>query len=800
MRSDHDRRARHAVERRCVAPAALMRLLFGAGSLVLPCGVVSAQAQTTETATLADDAIIVTAQRRAEALEDVPMTVAVINSATLERSGVTSLRDIANVTTGFQLGQGGAYPQPAIRGVTTLLNGTFENNVAVYVDGFYQVAAQSINIDLPNVEAIQILKGPQGTLYGRNATGGAILLSTIAPGDSWQGKGEVTYARFDDRRASAYVAGPLNDSVGVSIAGYIRRSDGYHKLASRTVPGTISGNASPLEQTSLRLKTKIDVTEALTATVAYNYVHVSDPRGNMFTPFENVAGLYNVLPGGNTRPTKLGVAAWDYAAETESKQHEGTLKLALDTGIGTLTSYTGYSKFEPVTSFDFDGSYANTGWNTSRFDQRTFQQAVDFAVEAVKNVDLIVGGLYFHDSLRQVYNESYVVRSPAPSVTVPPSFSSLALGQRGTGKQIKEAWAIYGDATLHILPDLSLNFGGRYSRENQDLEAQTVSGAGAVILPLSKVGGEFSKFTPRASIRYELAPRTNVYASYSKGFRSGAFPGGPPNNDLTLWVPARQEQVDAFEIGFKTAQRSLRVEVAGFYYKYKDLQVSATIPDPTCPAGAPCNRVITLLQNAPTAKIYGLEGSFEYEPIERLTLRGGALWLHARYGDNTFYTGTGVNPATRGINTNSDPLKTYVNVTQIAQDISGLQLSRAPNFSANLGVDYLVPMGEGGVRFAVNAKYTDSYVVTNPSIWGTAAGVPADRQRKQRFREGKYALLNASITWTDSTDNLFVRLWGNNLTDHRYRLHYAGTASFGTYSPLAEPLTYGATIGYKFGR
>jgi iron complex outermembrane receptor protein len=130
------------------------------------------------------------------------------------------------------------------------------------------------------------------------------------------------------------------------------------------------------------------------------------------------------------------------------------------------------------------------------------------------------------------------------------------------------------------------------------------------------------------------------------------------------------------------------------------------------------------------------------------------------------------------------------------QDLSGLQMSRAPNFTANVGADYLVPNGEGGLRLAVNVKYTDSYVVTNPSVWGPL--VPAQFQRQQRFREGKYALVNASITWTDPSGHYYVRAWGNNLTDHRYRLHYTGNNSWGSYSPLAEPLTFGGTLGFKF--
>src|SRR5262249_40878721 len=155
----------------------------------------------------------------------------------------------------------------------------------------------------------------------------------------------------------------------------------------------------------------------------------------------------------------------------------------------------------------------------------------------------------------------------------------------------------------------------------------------------------------------------------------------------------------------------------------------------------------------------------------------------------------------------------------VSQDLSGLQMSRAPNFTAYFGFDYLVPHRDGGLKIAANAKYTSSYVVTNPSVWGgwvtnpldplykaalvgdntqILAGTPyANRASKQRARQGSYVLINASVTWTDPTDTYYLRVWGNNLTDKKYRIHYNPLA-VGTYQPIAEPLTFGGTVGFKF--
>lgn len=331
------------------APARRARLaaMLAASALTSPWAVAPAIAQDAG-ATVDDNSIIVTAQRRSEALEDVPMSVAVINQETLAAAGVNSVRDLQNVTSGFQLNNSGSVPQPAIRGVTTTNAGSYENNVALFIDGLYQTTPAVLNMDLPNVQNVQILKGPQGTLYGRNATGGAILVDTISPGEFWEGNVEATYGRFDDKRARGYVAGPLSEGIGVSLAGTIRRTDGYYKRASRTTPGEFDGRFLGLKQDSVRAKLQFDLTDAFRATLGYNYLRSSDPRGVFFTPIENVPNNYTA-PGRDTRPRGLGEAAGD-AFALELKQHEGSLRLELDTGLGTLRSITGYTEGKSVTT------------------------------------------------------------------------------------------------------------------------------------------------------------------------------------------------------------------------------------------------------------------------------------------------------------------------------------------------------------------------------------------------------------------------------------------------------------------
>jgi iron complex outermembrane receptor protein len=388
------------------------------------------------------------------------------------------------------------------------------------------------------------------------------------------------------------------------------------------------------------------------------------------------------------------------------------------------------------------------------------------------------------------------------------------LTQESFTEQHTDAWAGYIDATWNVSDKIAINAGGRYTKESKDYSAFTLrypagaSSTPTIGFPVTEKSVSFSRFTPRASIRYELAPRTNLYASYSKGFRSGYFAFSLPPTPAQ-WVPVKPEDVDSFEVGFKTAGSNYRFELSAFYYDYRNLHVSLTARDPTCGDDPACARVLSLFGNAPKSKIKGIEGSFEYSPMENLTLRGGASWLHARYGKFPNANGVGVNPAFVGTTVNSDPLKTFLNVGQV-QDWTGLRMSRAPDFTANLGAEYRIPVREGGISMSAHVNYTSRYVVTNPSTWGPLLlGTPyADSARKQRFTEGAYALLSAQVTWTHPDGHFYVQGFGTNLTDHRYRMHYTGTATTitngvagtngGTYMPMAEPRVYGGRIGYKF--
>ncbi len=711
--------------------------------------------------------IIVTAQRRAERLENVPAAVVALTPDALDRASVTNLHELGRIAPGVQINYGGAYTQPAIRGVTSLTNGTGnENNVAVYVDGFYVNDNITINTDLANLASIEILKGPQGTLYGRNATGGAILINTLAPSKELSFKAEGSYGRFDEKRLSGYLSGPLNEAgtIRFSTAGSFRNSDGNIKFGPAGNPFR-SGNAAPVKQRSFRSKLQLDLTEDLTATLAYNYALTVDPRGLLFTTF---AYRPATLPGGNQRATEFGTASYNRDTMQRGRSNEATLKVAYNTPIGTLTSYTGYAKKQYRTAFDFDGTYAELSYSDGAQKDKTFQQALDFVVDAIEGVDLVVGALYFDDKLDSLGSKAY----GAGGALVQTTFTDLKT----------KAYAAYADATFHATDELSINVGGRYSVDKRFISSTIITAAGVTTFPYTEARAKFKRFTPRASIRYEVAPRSNIYASFSKGFRSGSFnaAGGP--TPALLAVPVKPEDIKAYELGFKTASSWYRFEVAGFYYDYKNLNVAVNAPNPNCPAGQTCGPV-TLTGNAPKASVKGVDTLLVITPVEKLNVSVGGAYLRAKYGRFPNAIGTGLNGTTN------------VNVPGQVQDWSGHQMARAPKLTATFSADYTVPVAGGGLLLSGNVNYSSSYVVSNPSLFGPLAG-PALAD-KQRFRQGSLTLVNGEMTWTNPTNNYWIGLFGKNLTNKKYRATYNG-ANFGDYSTMANPITYGVKAGYKF--
>ena len=684
-----------------------------------------------------EDEIIVTAQKRAERLEDVPISITAVTGGQLEAAGVLSVQDMARVVPGLNITRNGTNVYPGIRGISNQTGGILaENNVAVYIDGFYITSPQGLNFDLIDVAQVDVLKGPQGTLFGRNATGGAILISTLAPSlDGPAAKFSASYGRFDEMIVNGYASVPIGETVAVSLTGSLRNSDGLFR-------DNAGFDAAPVRNRSIRGKLLISPSDSFSMTFAGGYTRNSDASGLTWNIID-AATAPTIVPGAvvETRPYRTSLS---YPAKHVADIYDALVKIVGEQGPFTLTSLTYWRQIDQHARYDIDGSPADIAFVDSRTTEQSLSQELNVNYESDR-VSAVVGAFYFHDE----------AASP-----------SIRTGNRGTISLLRnrastDAVAVYADLTVHATDRLSLIGGLRYSTEQK--RVREVLSAGRYFSNPGK--DRWNSFTPRAVVQYEVGDRSNVYLSYSKGFKSGTF-----NVTSGTLPPVRPEKVDAFEIGFKKGG-PIRFDVAAYYYDYRDIQVSAIVTN----LGGIARQ--TFLTNAASARIYGAEAQLNAALGDRLTLTAGINYNHARYRD--FPNG----PATV-----KDPV-TGFNINNQVQDFSGRQMIHAPDLTANVGLDYRAPLAGGELGLNASAYYTSSYTIFNASL---------DPQGEFAYRQDGFALVNGEISWSAPGKNVPLSLFGRNLTNRTVASLYNGTA-FGDTRSYAEPRVVGVRLRAQFG-
>ena len=310
-----------------------------------------ASAQVPADEVVADsDEIIVTAQKRAERFEDVPISIAAATGEQLEKAGVTNLTDVGQITVGVNFTNNGPQVQPTIRGITSLTGSIGQdNNVAIYIDGVYQASSTTLNQELLDIKNVQILKGPQGTLFGRNSTAGAILVTTLDPEYEVSGKIRASYGRFNDFSVGAYVTAPLvADKLAFNLSASYRRSDGFNKdLFDRFDP-------APLKTWSVRGKLLIEPTENLKFILAGEYARVQAPWTTSYiVPTRNTTAYENP---GTVFATEPGTLSLDSPNNHLIKRHSVSLTAEWVIGFATLKSISAYTNDFSNGEQDGDGT------------------------------------------------------------------------------------------------------------------------------------------------------------------------------------------------------------------------------------------------------------------------------------------------------------------------------------------------------------------------------------------------------------------------------------------------------------
>jgi iron complex outermembrane receptor protein len=677
--------------------------------------------------------VIVTAQRRSERLVDVPISIATASSEDLERAGPTSIENLTKVTPGVYLQRAVYGLSPTIRGIgSTLAASAGEQNVALYVDEIYYPTPTGNIFDLASVAGVEVLKGPQGTLFGRNATGGAILVRTLDPSFAPTGRFNASYERFDQVRTSAYLSGPLTDDVAANVSVAYRNSGGYVRDLKS---GRIVNDG---QNFTARAKLLVEPTDDLSVVFTVAHAAFDDPSGGDTRSFRPARAI--ALLGGGPVATGRYEASMNTRQFIKTETGEYSARARLDVGGGTLSSFTAILRNKLDALNDLDLSYLSQDLRLG-IRTRTFSQEVNFASSPDRPLTYVVGAYYFRN------------RTAVP--TLVSNGSPLS-----NSESRMDAIAGYADGA-YTIGDLTLIAGLRYSREKRRTDSAFGVRAPS---PFTRSQRETdSQWTPRIGARYALGERANLYATYSKGFKSGVF------DATTATGPGVEpETVDAFEVGLKSASADFTFNVAGFYYDYQDTQVNSTVSGQN---GA----VFTQLFNVPKARIYGLEADAWLRLSDNFDVRAAAAYTHSRYRDfpnAPGYVDAPTNPSALGG-------LLYANVSL---DASGNTMVRSPEFTASSTLRYHAPLRDGmDLEVTLSPYYSSRIYFTFDNSLSQKAYVTLDAA--------------ATITWND---DLKVSVFGRNITDEKYFISKSQNSLSLEAGRFATPATWGVSVGYAF--
>lgn len=714
--------------------------LLACASFVALVGIVPAHAQTGPAASAsAEPDIIVTAQRRSERQVDVPLSLSVLSDKTLASAGVTGVQGLTQVTPGLQYSQTGVLTQPTIRGIgTTGTNVGDSANVATYVDGVYQATMLGGLFELNNIDRIEVLKGPQGTLFGRNATGGAIQIYTREPQTDTTVEASAGFGSFNDRWIKAYASAGSGD-VSANVAATYRQDDGYVYDLNRNV--TVGAHKTM----SVIGKVKWTPSDRTKVILAVNVANLID--NSVLTPyfvFNNSRSAFNDA----TKPYARTPRTTALSLDPLNRVNQGGVSLTAqhDTGAVTIKSVTSYQHVSMLNLTDLDGGplpiqkilYSNTSDSVS--------EELTVASSGTHTLNWVGGVFLFRDDADQ---PTYVIND------TPFLHSSV----------LTKALGVFGEVNIQATDQLSLIAGVRYSTENKRLTSQALTPVG----PVYSLNKTWNSFTPRMSVRYALADRVNVYATFSQGFKSGAYnsstvPGGAdPLGSIGAVDP---EKVTAYEAGLKVARDGLTFNAAVYHYDYTNIQVSAFVGGATA---------ITRLQNAASARITGIDGDMSFVVSDHLRLTATAAYSHARYRDFigaiALVPSSTVNPVNGASNGN----------VQSSTTASGNAMVRQPDYTLGFGANYTQPIGASSIELSGNTYFSGSF------FWDAANTV----------KQPSYNVTNMRVTWIWPGEKVRVSLIGNNVFNSKYNQAMA-IATAGTRGVVARPASIAGELQVKF--
>ena len=741
-------------------------------------GTFKVQAQDTENSNIEE--IIVTSLKRANgiAAQDLPLSVTAISEQLILESESVDLTDIGRMVPNATLHPSATFastPNFLIRGIG--ISGTtrsLDPAVGVIVDGVYLGFPVGANLDMFDRESIEILRGPQGTLLGRNVTGGAVVVRTKRPTGEFGAKIDATVGDYSRRDLSFSIEGPISDTISGKIAVMSRERDGYWKdnNGGTMVPtdGAIargydetgfgeSGTKPDVDLTIIRPMLLIEPNENLDITLigeflsdksgtadSRNFVNSSSPRRTQlfgYTPPEDRYEINHNLMGGN---------------DLEIDTFVGEFNLQMDTGI--LTGIASYRELTYDSSTDFDGSPITLFHfpdNHEEQEQQTFE--LRYAGSYSDNIDYVVGISYFDQEMFVGERRDFGVADIAGVVEL--SHDSIG---------------IFAELDYSITDKTKITLGARWTEESKDVIFNAIGSCEKDFSSRSgpssglSVGGTFDDTTPKVAITHALNEDVNIYASFTQGFRSGTFDARARTVDSFLNSKPGPEEVTSIELGMKSTFNDGKVllNIALFQADYDDIQKLALeeceVDIVTCPSGR-----IQRLINAAKATIEGIEIETKINLTDQFSIQGSLGYTDAGFDEFLGFDADGV----RGYDPVTDPVAA-----------AALKFERVPELTYNIMANYFQPLSNGAeLDFRVSYSYTDDF--TNDAL-GTKAIIT-----------DSYGLLDASVSYTFAQSGLKLTVFGKNITDEDYH-DFALDNALTSLTWGGVPDTYGLRLTYSF--
>jgi iron complex outermembrane receptor protein len=728
--------------------------------------------------------IIVTAQRRSERLRDVPISITALNGDQLNKLHADNVSRLQFVTPGFTWGTQGSDSFPAIRGVrTSLVSAQNDPVIGFYIDGIYQSRTQQQSIPIFDVARIEVLRGPQGTLYGRNTFGGNVSVVTQEPTRDLSMGLDFDKGNYNETRITGFVNYPVTDNLQVRVSGVFQKHDGY---VHSTTPGVVLDDDN---ENAERVNVKWTPTSNVEVTLhagtwrrddagagSYGY-KVAGTLINPATGYQSINGqpfaVNPSVPNGSPnvvgRDVGLPVTGgawtnnWDYQPFEHIAEDYVSGQIAIDLGAATVKSITGYTHFRAFRSADNDQSSKQfqafgygSGIQEPNTRANTFTEELQLASNGTSPFQYIAGLYYLHDDIFETYEQT--VTDPFAVQAADGSFKESAALKTN-------AEAAYAQASYALVPDTLKIIGGiRYSHEKKTFAFADYVGAPLgtfdFTTPYSQSSGapSFNSVTWHAGIQYTPDRNTMFYATASTGFESGGVndTGGSP----TIPSSYAPQKVHAYEGGVKTRLLDGKVEFDGsvFYNKFDNLQINVYTPQ------------VSYFGSAGKARSYGGEVALLTNPVPNMHIDVTLSFLNAKYtrylsGNNFFGASNGADP--------------------VSVNLAGFKIPQSPNFKSTVLASYDIQLGKAGT-------------ITPSGTWlHSASYYTTDYNTVLDFQKA-YDKFDVSLRWTDASGKTYIEGYGENLTNRASLTSGVVGRMERIQVSYDAPRTYGVRLGTKF--